>query len=469
MPDGEAGPELDDIQGMALRVYRFPVARHRLLRLDDAAAARRWIGRLAAGVTTVAQVDAAPASAVNLALSAAGLAALGLPAARLDGFPEPFRQGMAARAAALGDVGGHAPEHWDPPWGRREVHALLTLSAASAAVLEAADAPLRAGLEGVAVLGTEEVALLPDGAGRPAPVEHFGYRDGIAQPAIAGAAAAPGQGQAGRDQAGRGQGRAGPDGRWAPLRAGEFVLGLTDETGTVPPLPRPEVLSRNATFLAARKLGQQVGRFRAFLDANATDAADRAWLAARLLGRWPSGAPLALAAEADDGALAADAARIDDFDYADDPGGRACPVGAHLRRMNPRAGLAGPAGGTVHRHRVLRQGLPFGPRLPPGAPEDEVPRGALLLLGGADPARQFEFIQKVWIGDGDFAGLGRDKDPLIGAQDGSGGFTIPRRGAPRRRLSALPGFVTTRGGEYFLLPGRRALAWLAAGDLAAGG
>ncbi|UFN47325.1 hypothetical protein LPC08_14995 [Roseomonas sp. OT10] len=457
MPDGTAPglvvPDLDDIQGMALRVYRFPVARHRLLRIDDAAAARGWLGMLAAQVASVAAIDAGPPSAVNLAVSASGLVALGLPAESLDSFAEPFRQGMAARAAALGDVGDQAPDRWDPPWGRRELHALLTLSAISPTALEAADPALRDGMRGVTVLGTEEVALLPDAAGRPAPVEHFGYRDGIAQPAIAGDGAA----------SARGQGRAGPGGSWRKLQPGEFVLGLPDESGAAPPLPRPEALARSGTYLAVRKLHQHVARFRAYLDGVARDDGDREWLAARLLGRWPSGAPLALAAEADDHALAADDARVDDFDYAGDPGGRACPVGAHLRRMNPRAGLAGPAGATVHRHRVLRQGLPYGPPLAPGAPEDGVPRGALLLIGGADPARQFEFVQKVWIGDGDFAGLGRDKDPLIGAQDGTGGFTIPQRGQPRRRLSALPAFVATRGGEYFLLPGRRALAHLAAG------
>jgi deferrochelatase/peroxidase EfeB len=139
-----------------------------------------------------------------------------------------------------------------------------------------------------------------------------------------------------------------------------------------------------------------------------------------------------------------------------------CPFGAHVRRLNPRSGMTGPNGASVHRHRLLRQGLPYGARLPMNASADDgADRGAVMLLVNADIARQFEFVQKVWVNDGDFVGLGNEKDPIIGGNDGRGNFTIPRAGAPRRRLTGLTAFVSTRGGEYFFLPGITALRSLA--------
>ncbi|MBV1796109.1 hypothetical protein [Siccirubricoccus sp. G192] len=449
-----AALELDDIQGMALRAYRFPFGRHHLFRLAEAGAARAWLGRIAGQVATVAAVDREPDHTLNLALSWQGLMALGLPEQSLQSFPEAFRQGMAARAARLGDTGGNAPEHWDAPFGSGDAHLLATISAATAEARSGAAEALLASLPpaGLDLIDSLDVALLPGPDGRPVPVEHFGYRDGIGQPSIEGSGI----------DAIRGQGTAGAGGAWRPLKPGEFVLGQPDETGEIAAGPQPEALGRNGTYLVLRKLHQHVARFRAFLRTSAADAAEEELLAARLMGRWRSGTPLAVSPGGDDPAAAADAARNNDFSYAEDLKGVACPLGAHIRRMNPRAGLSGPAGASVNRHRVLRQGLPYGTALPAGAiADDGAGRGAVIILINADIARQFEFVQKVWTNDGDFAGLGGEKDPIIGANDGTGSFTIPRSGQPRRRIPSLPAFVSTRGGEYFFLPGIRALHHLA--------
>jgi deferrochelatase/peroxidase EfeB len=245
------------------------------------------------------------------------------------------------------------------------------------------------------------------------------------------------------------------------LKAGEFVLGQPDETGTVADLPAPARFSKNGSFVVLRKLHQHVWAFRDFLLRSAANDADAALLTAKLMGRWPSGAPLALA-ERDDPVLARDAMRNNDFTYANDLRGMNCPLGAHVRRLNPRSGMTGPNAASVNRHRLLRQGLPYGSRLPMDANADDgAERGALMLLVNADIARQFEFVQKVWVSDGDFAGLGNEKDPIIGGNDGSGNFTIPRAAAPRRRLTGLPTFVSTRGGEYLFLPGVAGLRSLA--------
>jgi Dyp-type peroxidase family len=370
----------------------------------------------------------------------------------LSSFPQEFQQGMAARADRLGDVGDSAPTRWDAPFNER-VHVLIVVSAMTTADRDAASTALLSDLRdnGLTVTDTIDAKLLAGPDGRLAPIEHFGYRDGIAQPAIEGSGepVLPGEGI--------------PDaGGWRALKAGEFVLGQPDETGAVPDLPTPASFSGNGSFVVLRKLHQHVQAFRDYLRSCARDEADAALVAAKLMGRWPSGAPLALAPEHDDPALAADPKRNNDFTYLDDLQGTGCPLGAHLRRVNPRAGLTGPNGASVHRHRLLRQGLPYGSRLPADATADDgAERGAIMLLVNADIARQFEFVQKVWINDGGFAGLENDKDPIIGGNDGSGTFTIQRVVPPRRRLKSLPAFVSTRGGEYFFLPGIAALRSLA--------
>jgi Dyp-type peroxidase family len=441
-----------DIQGIAMRPYRFPFAHYHLLNVSDPARARRWLGGVAGRCTTVANLDASPSLGFNVALSWQGLSAIGTPEPSLQSFPQEFQQGMAARADRLGDVGDSAPARWDAPFDK-SVHALVVVSAMTAADRHAASTALLSDLRdsGLTAAATIDAELLPGPDGRPVPIEHFGYRDGITQPAIEGSGepVLPGAGI--------------PDaGGWRALKAGEFVLGQPDETGAVPDLPTPASLSGNGAFVVLRKLHQHVWAFRDFLRRSATDDVDVALLAAKLMGRWQSGAPLALAAGQDDLVLAGDPMRNNQFTYLDDLRGTNCPIGAHVRRLNPRSGLTGPNGASVHRHRLLRQGLPYGPRLPADATADDgAERGAIMLLVNADIARQFEFVQKVWINDGDFAGLGNDKDPMIGSNDGSGSFTIPRAGAPRRRLPNLPAFVSTRGGEYFFLPGIAALRTLA--------
>ncbi|HEV2156792.1 Dyp-type peroxidase [Bradyrhizobium sp.] len=450
MPAPSVASDLDraDIQGMAMRPYRFPVAHYHLLNVSDPARARRWFGGAAGRCTTVANLDASPSLGFNVALSWQGLSAIGTPEPSLSSFPQEFQQGMAARADRLGDVGDSAPARWDAPFDKG-VHALVVVSAMTVADRDAASTALLSelGENGLAAAGSIDAQLLPGPDGRLVPIEHFGYRDGITQPAIEGSGepVLPGAGIPDADG-------------WRALKAGEFVLGRPDETGAVPDLPTPANLSGNGSFVVLRKLHQHVWAFRDFLRRSATDDADAALLAAKMMGRWRSGAPVALAAAQDDPALAADPMRNNQFTYSDDLRGMNCPIGAHVRRLNPRSGLTGPNGASVHRHRLLRQGLPYGSHLPADATADDgAERGAIMLLVNADIARQFEFVQKVWINDGDFAGLGSDKDPMIGGNDGNGSFTIPRSGAPRRRLTGLPAFVSTRGGEYFFLPGIAAL------------
>jgi Dyp-type peroxidase family len=395
--------------------------------------------RLGTVVASAAQGSSPAGDAwVSASLTFQGLQALGVPQDSLDSFAWEFKQGMAARAAALGDTGDSSPATWEKPLGTPDVHLVLTALAPDAGRLaqqfQRAQEALQQ-LPGVAVLWTQDCQAPPDGR------EPFGFRDGISHPAI------------------EGSGIPGSNPKEAPLRAGEFVLGYKDETGAFPPLPRPEVLGRNGTYVVFRKLHQRVAAFRRFLrDHSATPEEAELW-AAKLMGRWRSGAPLALCPMRDDPALGADPSRANDFLYrADDAIGYKTPPGSHIRRVNPRdADVAG----VVRLHRMIRRGTAYGPLLPAGVLDDDgADRGLMFAFLGAHLGRQFEFVQSQWMNDGDFAGLGHAQDPIAGSIEGTGAFSFPSRPIPKR-LPGLSRFVVTRGGEYCFMPGLRALRWLA--------
>jgi deferrochelatase/peroxidase EfeB len=222
-------------------------------------------------------------------------------------------------------------------------------------------------------------------------------------------------------------------------------------------LPQPEILSRNGSFMAYRRLEEHVGKFRDFLCANGETHEERELIAAKLMGRWRSGAPLTLAPEKDDAALGVDPQRNNNFNYKhEDPLGYAVPLGSHMRRMNPRDTAA-----NMNRRRMIRRGATYGSYLPEGTPDDGKERGIAAFVICASLIRQFEFAQNVWVNDRNFHELGNERDPIIGTQDGTLEFKIPKRPI-RRKITGLPAFTTVRGGAYFFLPGLKALRWLAA-------
>ena len=211
-------------------------------------------------------------------------------------------------------------------------------------------------------------------------------------------------------------------------------------------MTQPEVLGRNGTYVVFRKLHQRVAAFRRYLKANSTSPEEEELLAAKMMGRWRSGAPLALCPVHDDPELGADPRRNNDFLYKeDDPAGFKTPGGSHIRRTNPRdASVAG----VPRIHRMIRRGTAYGPPLPEGVLEDDgADRGLMFAFVGAHLGRQFEFVQSQWINDGVFFGAGDAKDPIVGSNGEGDSFTVPRRPV-RRRLQGLPRFVVTRGGEY---------------------
>jgi Dyp-type peroxidase family len=432
--------ELGDIQNGALHPRPTPYAgAYILLRVDDRRAGRELLRRLNPALSNATRpTDPAAQAWVSAALTFQGLKALGVPQDSLDSFPLAFQQGMAARAAMLGDVGEDGPEHWESPLGRPEVHIAISAISPNTAQLEAVLVRAREALKklpGVEAIWRQDCHV-------PADLRNpFGFRDGISNPGIEGSA------------------RPGTNPKEPPIKAGEFFLGYPNELGELPPMPAPEALGRNGTYLAMVKYHTRVAAFRQYLRASAAGPAEEDRLAAKIVGRWPSGAPLALAPERDDPELGSDRLRNDDFLYAaEDPRGLRCPMGSHARRMNPRdSNIVG----VTRIHRVMRRGTAYGPMLPAGVLEDDgIDRGIVFVFVGADLERQFEFVKKEWVNDGLFFGAKGEKDPLIGPNDGTGQFTIPQEPI-RQRLKGLPAFVNNRGGEYFFAPGLRALRWLA--------
>ena len=278
----------------------------------------------------------------------------------------------------------------------------------------------------------------------PGEREPFGFHDGISHPAI------------------EGSGIAGTNPNEQPIKAGDFVLGYPDEMGAQTTSVRPEILGRNGSYVVFRKLQQRVAEFRRYLESISTSADDQELVAAKMMGRWRSGAPLALSPSHDDPELGADPRRNNAFLYKeDDPIGYKTPPGSHIRRMNPRDA---DIDGVVRIHRMIRRGTAYGPPLPEGVLEDDgKARGLMFAFVGAHLGRQFEFVQQHWMQDGEFFRGGEAKDPISGANGGAGTFDFPHRPL-RRRLKGLPQFVVTRGGEYCFMPGLRALRWLASLD-----
>ncbi|MFJ9365601.1 Dyp-type peroxidase [Nocardia sp. NPDC101769] len=432
--------EFDDIQHILLTRVPALTGRYEFLSFTDAAGARAWLAVMADRVPSVADLQDSVDTGkqwVSVAFTWTGLRALGVPADALASFPEEFRQGMAARAEVLGDAGANHPDHWIDGTAGDDLHAIVILFARDAAERDrrvAEHNALLAACPGVTVLSSLDLeAVPPFGYAH----DHFGYRDRLSQPVIEGTGEEP------------------TPGSGAPLKAGEFILGYDDESGPPLDLPQPEVLSRNGTFMAYRRLQEHVGRFRDFMAEHGDTAEEQELAAAKLMGRWRSGAPLVLAPEADDPELGADMSRNNDFNYKQmDPHGYAVPLGSHIRRMNPRD-----TGVNMQRRRMIRRGATYGPHLPEGTPDDGADRGIAAFVLCASLVRQFEFAQNVWVNDKSFHELGNERDPIIGNQDGTLEFKIPKRPI-RKTITGIPALTSVRGGAYFFLPGLRALRYL---------
>jgi len=434
--------DLREIQATVLRLRPAPYfGTHVLLRVDDVRAGRELLRRLAPHVDSAGDWWDARNAWLSVGISYAGLQALGVRPDSLESFPETFRVGMAARARELRDAGANVPKTWDKPFGTGHAHIALSAFSDSEEKWHRVLAMAREqyqGFSGVSLLSSQDFGA------QPGDLNPLGYKDGIDQPAIEGSGVEPIPGQ----------------GR--PIKAGEFILGYPGEAGVPLPMPQPDILGRNGTFVGLRKYQSRVGAFNRFLRAHGSTEEERELLAAKLVGRWRSGAPLTLAPNVDDPALGADPRRSNDFDYSKDTHGLRAPFGCHIRRMNPRDTQLTRLT-DVNIHRLIRRGTTYGPPYDPNVlseADDEVPRGAYFLFISAKAMATMEFLQQEWINDGDFIGVGSERDPIIGLQEEGATFTIPKEPV-RRRLHGIETFNVLRGGEYFFMPSLSGLNWIA--------
>ncbi|MBS0467791.1 MAG: peroxidase [Proteobacteria bacterium] len=487
--------ELDDIQGLVRFGYKYHTQScFLLLRVKDSGAARAWLA--SAPVSSAATTASPPPTVLQLALSSEGLRALGVAGDIVEAFSADFVSGMGSepsRSRRLGDMGANAPGQWQWGTGARLPHVLLLLYALPGRLDE-----WQRQIEAQCAAGFDTLARLT--CGDRLGFEPFGFVDGLSQP----------QPDWGRERPALDAER--PDyGNLTCL--GEFLLGYPNEYGgyTDRPLLAPERdagsllpraedapeladLGRNGSYLVLRQLQQDVRGFWQYLDRQAGgDPALREKLAAALVGRTLQGVPLEPLDQA--APPAADAAPdLNAFDYQADPRGTRCPLGAHVRRANPRSadlppgeagllswlkrtlGFDAQARGldlvaSTRFHRLLRRGRAYGDAVPPAqalaAASTGADTGLHFICLGASIARQFEFVQAAWLNSTHFNGLQNESDPLLGTRlptpDGQAtdGFSMPQAQGADQKLAGLPQFVTVRGGAYFFLPGIRALRYLA--------
>ena len=493
--------DLADIQSLVLYPVAFPFGRFCYFRFPEMQAARAFVSTLVPLVTNATHSGRPhadrKASEVTVAFTHDGLAAAGIPGRSLASFSAEFQQGMKARAGTfLIDRADSHPDAWEPLWNKGNIHLLVIVQTTDVPDPSNAQRLQLSGREtlaslcdsilthartlGVEVAGVQDAGALIDPATNTfTDKEHFGYADGIGNPDIAGDGwPAP-----------AGSGKSDGKGGWTALAAGEFILGTPDEAGEMPVAPVPIGLARNGTYLCLRKLHENVGQFRRWLhEEGERYPGGPELLAAKVVGRFRDGTPLArspleptgydLQQRMDPHVIP----QLTDFVYRDDVEGARCPMGAHIRRVNPRDSL-GFNGVLVDRRRIIRRGSPYGEWVPESTPLDEVDRldavdaehesrhGIMFMSINASIERQFEFVQREWMNYGNDFRQGNDRDPLLGNRDGQDRMIIQSDPSnpdapPPHFCKGLPQFVTTRGGEYFFIPGIEALRAIARGTVA---
>jgi deferrochelatase/peroxidase EfeB len=476
--------DLGDIQGFILRGYRMPMVRHFLLTVGVPEEARKLFGRLVSGdevdapqITTAEDwhvgfapgpgdnpADAPrrkPDYCLNVGITWPGMIALEIkdrvPTLSFKSFGA-FIAGAAARAELVGDTGPSAPQNWIGGFGAGSDHVLVTLHAISPDAMKSYTDRLAALFaEGNAfreIWRGDGMALMEMKDGKPIPTSkvHFGYTDGISMTTI-------------RD----GPERYPPD-HQQPCEPWLFVLREEAENYFV---PEPRELGLNGSFACFKIASTDVVGFENLLQSN-KDKIDPELLAAKICGRWRNGVPLALSPETDSppGGIALD--QLNNYEYVNadgsgDPKGRRCPVGAHMRRINPRGQPVtgqGQPGGSNNTHRLVRRGMPYGPTYDPKQPYDGIERGLMGYFINSSFENQYEFVLGQWVNDSEFAGAVRlhpkSKDPMIGTQDPAESiFVIPQaNGAPPIKIEGFSSFITTKAAAYCFLPSITAVKFI---------
>ena len=369
-----------------------------------------------------------------------------------------FIEGAAARAKLVGDTGPSAPENWVGGFGKGSDHVLVTLHALSPEAMTSYSDRLSALFAQAGafreIWRQDGMALMEMQDGKPVPTMkvHFGYTDGISMTTIRG-----------------GPERYPPD-HQQPCEPWLFVLRDDGRELLRAGAPRARAKRQLRCFKIA--MTDVVG-FKNFLQSN-KDKIDPELLAAKMCGRWRNGVPLALSPETNSPPGGIPLEQLNNFEYVNadgsgDPKGLRCPVGAHMRRINPRGQPVtgqGRPGGSNNTHRLIRRGMPYGPRYDPKQPYDGIERGLLGYFINSNLENQYEFVLSQWVNDSEFAGAVRlhpeSKDPMVGTQDPATSiFVIPQpNGAPPIKITGFSSFVTTRAAAYCFLPSITAIKFI---------
>ncbi|MBI3863210.1 MAG: Dyp-type peroxidase [Planctomycetia bacterium] len=542
-PGRASEPQLaiDQIQGNIFPGFNKDHQTLLFLRIDNPTNFAAWLGDMSDRVATTGDVlsfnrlfkslrrkhhgETAAVQAVwmNMAFSFAGLKMLEQPGMNLDDFvDEAFTKGLLDRAVSgeLGDPVGSGtagdPGNWVVGGDKREPHVVLLFAAddrhdlneAVASTVRSLFPSVDAG--GKVVSSGATLLFRQDGDTLTGPLaghEHFGFKDGISQPGVRGLLPDGSPLTPSQNALNPGQGKPGQDLLWP----GEFVFGYPgqdpkkeiDEPGKDPLKNKerkaPE-FARNGSFLVFRRLRQDVGGFHRFLGQLASQfGVAPAFVGARMVGRWPSGAAVVISPAVDDPEQASDDCKNNNFEFAKekeeddkkpprpvalpgevcenvtppehDPDGQKLPFAGHIRKAYPRndqsSTIPSLNESTTQTHRLLRRGIPYGPQSASSlcAPMDDgVDRGLLFLAYQVSIVDQFEFVTKNWVNNADFKEDGTGFDPIIGQNSAD----------PTRRRAfklGLPGetapietdqdWVVPTGGGYFFAPsiaGLKALA-----------
>lgn len=457
--------DLDDVQALVRSGFgSLGAARYILLRISEPSRAKAWLAQLEP--TRACHIGAGQEilRVLQVAFTRAGLIAAGFACAEIETLAPEFLDGMASderRSHRLGDVGESAPEKWQWGVGKTEPHVLIALFAKKAMIADwAPGVEADALANGFALVASfESCPASEDGS---AAHEPFGFADGLSQPEIDWNETLAVTGAVNRDY------RPG-------VALGEILLGHANEYVAIAGDAAGPLVQRNGSYLVYRQLEQDVTGFWRWA-AELAGAEGARWLAERMVGRCIDGSPLQ---------GLANGGGPNDFLFKDDPDGVGCPLGAHVRRANPRSGddplgrrgflrdlissvglegkAAADAIASTRFHRILRRGRSYGATLTPEeAMRPEQPRveaGLHFLCLNASLARQFEFVQGAWLMSPTFGGLSQEGDPLLGNRypfpDGRRTDLFRYRdaqGVPRI-AQGMPRFVSVRGGAYFFLPG----------------
>jgi deferrochelatase/peroxidase EfeB len=489
-PDAHSGSgtrirlDLGDIQGFILRGYRMPMVRHFLLEVGVPTEAHKLLGRLVNGDESDApQITTAndwhvgfapgpednpadvphrkPDYCLNLGITWHGLNALEInqrvPGISFKGF-DAFIAGAAKRADSVGDTGASAPQNWIAAFRSGSDHVMVMLHAISPdAMAIYSNRLVTLFAEGDAfreIWRADGTALMEikDGQTIPTSHVHFGYTDGISMTTIRG-----------------GPERYPPD-HQQPCEPWLFVLRDEGENYTV---PEPRELGLNGSFAVFKMIETDVVGFENHLQSN-KDKIDPELHAAKICGRWRNGVPLMLSPDTDSPSGGISPEQLNNFEYVNadgsgDPKGLRCPVGAHMRRINPRGQPItgqGVPGGSNNTHRLIRRGMPYGPVYDPTKPYDGIERGLLGYFINSSIENQYEFVLGHWVNDSEFAGSVRlnpkSKDPMIGTQDPAESiFVIPQaNGAPLLKITGFSSFITTKAAAYCFLPSVTAIKFI---------